>query len=67
MTKKPDYYVARDRKTGEIIAILDAEEGKRLNWECTWCGYQLTHEQYTMAIFDRCPRCTRHLSLWGQL
>ena len=30
MTKKPDYYVARDHHTGEIIAILTPGEYEKL-------------------------------------
>ena len=41
--------------------LLDA-----VYYKCTYCGYVLTDDQYKNAIFDRCPRCTRHLSMWKQ-
>ena len=27
----------------------------------------LTQEQYELAIFDCCPVCSRHLSLWRRV
>jgi len=45
MTKKPDYYVARDHHTEEIIAILTPEEYEALMRERGYIGkeYVLKH------------------------
>ena len=45
MTKKPDYYVARDRKTGDILAILTTEEYEALMRSRGYIGkeYVLKH------------------------
>lgn len=36
-------------------------------YECTYCRFRLSVDQYLQAMFDRCPRCRRHLVMFRHI